>query len=125
MFSRKFFNRDPDPELIVKEEDDDGNVREGVWREPHEDPERLPRFVEALARVKRSAAVRDRETDRSDAHLREGQGADAWNLARRPLDLSVKEVIGADGEEKGAFLRVDAWRCRRYFIQGNRWRRRR
>ena len=69
------------PKTLVDGEDAFGKKCKGCYRMPDTDPEILPRRVQQMFQERKREAIRSMEKDRSDQHIREGQGDDAWALA--------------------------------------------
>lgn len=71
----------------IEDEDAFGKRCKGVWRDPAEDPQDLPGRVRKLFQEKRDTAKQTTVVDRSKDHVREGQGTDAWQLAKNRVSL--------------------------------------
>ena len=107
---KRFFKEDPPQAAITTEEGDNGAEVEGILRDPSQDPPHLPIGVIQLAKRRTKGAKRKRELDRSDQHVREGQGRDAWNFAKRPLEASAEaaELAGEGDAPTTKYIKLTA-----------------
>ena len=69
-------------------EDSFGKACKGVMRPASSDPDVKPRRVQKIMKRRAKRATAAVEVDRSDQHVREGQGADAFALASSKVDIS-------------------------------------
>ncbi len=92
---KAYWKQEPNKKLLQLVDYGAGPIL-GVVRKSHEDPKDVPDGVVVLDKVFKTGVDKVVEVDRSDQHVREGQGEDTWKKMVATQSVTAKEVKCGD-----------------------------